>query len=197
MVMEVRNRTFIPSQCSSETRRQAWERATIIAAEARPSRSDNLSGQILPNSAYVVITGLKSNRSARRAGHHFQQSTGSKPKDPHRYLFATTSEAQDRMTERPSEFKAKGIGMVIFDTLEDAAACEGFSLLLLLERSPSSKENPKDGRPYFTALAVVPMGPEDERPERHHRHRRVDLTTTWDRTLLVYEDVTERTVVLL
>lgn len=115
------------------------KRAKIVAADAAPLRKDNRFAQLVSGSGLVTVTGLVSKRSARRANATYQQRSASKPSDPHQYLFAPFSEDQHRPAKRPTEFKVKGIGMVMFDTLEDGAECEVFDLLLLLERPPSAQ----------------------------------------------------------
>ena len=101
------------------------------------------------------------------------------------------------MAERPRDFKAKDIGMIMYDTLEDTSQYKAFSLLLLLERPPSAKGYPQDSRPYFTALAIVPAGTNSVEHERHDHYVRVGLATTWDENMFDAGNTAEKTIVLL
>ena len=176
------------------------ERARILEAGATPLVKGNRYGQLVPGSGYVVMKGLLSRGKARRSRVKFRPDTGSKPGDPHGFLFARTEEAEVRMVEKPGDFKGREMGTIYYDVLEEVEIVEEFELLLLLERPGlklEEKDRKKDGRHWFTALAVVKVKDGEGRHRTYERYERVGIAMSWDERMFDEENVAERTIMLI
>ena len=100
------------------------------------------------------------------------------------------------MEAEPGVFRGKGLGLVTFDTLEEALAIEELDLFLLLERQEEKGSKMEAIYHKFTALAIVKCYEQDITDDSNGigKYKRIGLARSFDHGMFD-EDLVEEVVI--